>query len=201
MGLFNAMARIASIPLIVVTGCTAQLHQTEPPEALPQPPTIAPPPLPVAAPTPSVVAPQPAPSPARIPLPQQRFSVPENTRDPVLVERGVGEWLDRQPEYPVYQKAAILRRMRQESSFDPCAVNGPMRYLLQWRDDRLRRLYKTTRSQPGMCPSWLAQMRFMDSEIRSNTRYTQFLSSGNYPDAYQLFTQVYLGGVMGQLYD
>jgi len=76
-----------------------------------------------------------------------------------------------------------------------------MRYLLQWRDDRLRRLHQATRSGPGTCPSWLTQMQFMDSEIRSNNRYAQFLSAGNYPIAYQLFTQVYLGGVMGQLYD
>ena len=116
----------------------------------------------------------PAPTPARMPLPQQRFSVPENTRDPVLVERGVKEWLDQQPEYPIYQKVAILHRMRQESSFNPCAMNGPMRYLLQWRDDRLRRLYQATGSGPGTCPSWLAQMQFMDSEIRSNSRYAQF---------------------------
>jgi hypothetical protein len=193
MGLLSAMARIASIPLVVLTGCTAQLYQTELPAAPPQ----LPPAPPVAAPAPPVVAPEPA----RMPIPQQRFSVPENTRDPVLVERGVKEWLDERPGYPIYQKAAILRRMRQESSFNPCAANGPMRYLLQWRDDRLRRLHQVTRSRPGTCPSWLAQLRFMDSEIRSNDRYAQFLSSGNYPIAYQLFTQVYLGGVMGPLYD
>jgi hypothetical protein len=196
MGLFSAMARIASIPLIVLTGCTAQVYQTEPP-APPQPPPTPP----VAAPTPSVVAPESAPTPARLPLPQQRFSVSENTRDPVLVERGVTEWLDRQPGYPIYQKVAILRRMQQESSFNPCAVNGPMRYLLQWRDDRLRRLYQATGSRPSTCPSWLAQMQFMDSEIRSNSRYAQFLYAGNYPIAYRLFTQVYLGGAMGQLYN
>jgi len=136
-----------------------------------------------------------------VPLPQQRFSVPENTRDPVLVERGIGEWLDQQPEYPIHQKVAILHRMRQESSFNPCAVNGPMRYLLQWRDDRLRRLYQATRSGPSTCPSWLAQMQFMDSEIRSNSRYAQFFYAANYPNAYRLFTQVYLGGAMGQLYN
>jgi hypothetical protein len=201
MGLFRAIARVASVPLIVLTGCTAQLHQTEPSSAPPQPPPVAPRTPPVAAPTPSVVAPEPAPSPARMPLPQQRFSVPENARDPVLVERGVTEWLDRQPGYPIHQKVAILRRMRQESSFNPCAANGPMRYLLQWRDDRLRRLYKATGSRPGTCPSWLAQMRFMHSEIRSNNHYAQFLSAGNYPSAYKLFTQAYLGGTMGPLYD
>src|ERR1044072_4670834 len=106
MGLFSAMARIASIPLIVVTGCTAPLHHTELAPAPPQPP----PEPPVAAPSPPVVAPEPAPTPARLPVPQQRFSVPENTRDPVLVERGVKEWLDEQPEYPIYQKGAVLRR-------------------------------------------------------------------------------------------
>ena len=136
-----------------------------------------------------------------MPLPQQRFSVPENTRDPILVERGVNEWLDRQPGYPVYQKIAIIQRMRQESGFNPCAANGPMRYLLQWRDGRLRRLYQATNSRPGTCPSWLEQMHFMDSEIRSNSRYAQFLYAANYPIAYQLFTQVYLGGTMGQLYN
>jgi len=47
----------------------------------------------------------------------------------------------------------------------------------------------------------LAQLNFMDSEIRSNERYAQFLSAENYPIAYQLFTQVYLGGAMGQLYN
>src|SRR4051794_612497 len=120
MSLFSAMARIASIPLVILTGCTAQNYQSEPPAALPPPaPT-----LPVA--TPSAVAPEPA----QLSLPQQRFSVPENTRDPVLVEQGVGEWLDQQPEYPIHQKVAILHRMRQESSFNPCAVNGPMRHLL-----------------------------------------------------------------------
>jgi hypothetical protein len=201
MGLFSAMARIASIPLIVLTGCTAQLHQIEPLQAPPQSPPIAPPIPPVAASTPTVVTPEPVPSPARIPIPQQRFSVPENTRDPVLVERGVTEWLDRQPGYQIHQKVTILRRMRQESSFNPCAVNGPMRHLLQWRDDRLRRLYQATDSLPGTCPSWLAQMRFMHSEIRSDNRYAQFLSAGNYPSAYRLFTQVYLGGTMGPLYD
>src|SRR3954447_17861462 len=178
MGLLNAMARIASIPLIVLAGCTAQLHQTEPSPAPPQPPPTPP----VAVPTPSVVVPEPAPTPARLPLPQQRFSVPENTRDPVLVERGVKEWLDQQPEYPIYQKVAILHRMRQESSFNPCAVNGPMRHLLQWRDDRLRRLYQATRSGPGTCPLWFAQMQFMDSEIRSNSRYAQFFYAANYPN-------------------
>jgi hypothetical protein len=197
MGLFSAMARIASIPLVILTGCTAQGYQTEPPLAPPQPPPTPP----VAVPTPSVVVPEPAPTPARLPLPQQRFSVPENTRDPVLVERGVKEWLDQQPEYPIYQKVAILHRMRQESSFNPCAVNGPMRYLLQWRDDRLHRLYQAARSHPGTCPSWLTQMQFMDSEIRSNNRYAQFFYTRNYPVAYRLFTQVYLGGVMGPLYD
>jgi hypothetical protein len=136
-----------------------------------------------------------------MPVPQQRFSVPENTRDPVLVEHGVKEWLDHQPGYPTHQKVAIMRRMRQESSFNPCAANGPMRYLLQWRGDRLRRLYQATDSRPGTCPSWLAQMRFMHSEIRSNDRYAQFLSAGNYPVAYRLFTQAYLGGTMGPLYD
>lgn len=192
MGLFSAMARIASIPLVVLTGCTAQVYQAEPP-APSQPPPIPP----VVTPTPSAVAP----APARTLLSQQRFSVPENTRDPVLVERGVKEWLDRRPEYPMYQKVAILHRMRQESGFNPCAANGPMRYLLQWRGGRLRRLYQAVHSRPGICPSWLAQMRFMDSEIRSNRRYAQFLYAGNYPVAYRLFTQVYLGGVMGQLYD
>jgi hypothetical protein len=193
MDLFSAMARIASIPLVILTGCTAQIYQSEPLAApLPQAPTS-----PVAAPTPSAAAPEPA----RVPLPQQRFSVPENTRDPVLVERGIGEWLDQQPEYPIHQKVAILHRMRQESSFNPCAVNGPMRYLLQWRDDRLRRLYQATRSGPSTCPSWLAQMQFMDSEIRSNSRYAQFFYAANYPNAYRLFTQVYLGGAMGQLYN
>src|SRR5437879_5036129 len=115
MGLFSAMARIASIPLIVLTGCTAQLQQTEPSPAPSQPPPIAPPTQPVAAPLPSAIVPATAPSRARISLPQQRFSVPENTRDPVLVQHGVEEWLDRQPEYPAYQKFAILHRMRQES--------------------------------------------------------------------------------------
>ena len=196
MGLFSAMARIASIPLIILTGCTAQVYETDPPAPSQPPPT-----LPVATPTPSVVAPESAPAPARLPLPQQRFSVPENTRDPVLVEQGIKEWLDQQPEYPSHQKLAILQRMRQESSFNPCAANGPMRYLLQWRDDRLRRLYQATRSGPGACPSWLAQMQFMDSEIKSNSRYAQFFYAGNYPNAYRLFTQVYLGGAIGQLYN
>jgi hypothetical protein len=154
MGLFSAMARIASIPLVGLTGCTAQLHQTEPSPAPPQPPPTAA----VATSTPSVVVPEPPPSSARMPLPQQRFNVPENTRDPILVERGVSEWLDRQPGYPVYQKIAVIQRMRQESGFDPCAANGPMRYLLQWRDGRLRRLYQATNSRPGACPSWLEQM-------------------------------------------
>src|SRR3954451_50457 len=122
MGLFSAMARIASIPLIVLTGCTAQSQQIEPSPAPTQPPPIPP----VAVPTPSVVVPESAPTPARLPLPQQRFSVPENTRDPVLVEHGIKEWLDRQPGYPVHQRFAILRRMRQESSFNPCAANSPM---------------------------------------------------------------------------
>jgi hypothetical protein len=197
MGLFIAMARIASIPLVILTGCTAQIYLTEPSSAPLQPPPTST----VAVPTPSAAAPEPAPTPARIPLSQQRFSVPDNTRDPMLVERGVREWLDQQPEYPIYQKAAILHRVRQESSFNPCAVNGPMRYLLQWRDDRLRRLYQATRTDPGMCPSWLAQMRFMDMEIRSNSRYAQFFYAANYPIAYRLFTQVYLGGAMGQLYN
>jgi hypothetical protein len=192
MGLFSAMTRIASIPLFILTGCTAQVYQAEPPTPSQPPPTS-----PVAVPTSSVVAP----TPVRMPLPQQRFSVPENTRDPVLVERGVTEWLDRQPGYPIYQKVAILRRMRQESSFNPCAVNGPMHYLLQWRGDRLRRLHRMTHTRPGTCPSWLAQMRFMHSEIRSNDRYAQFLYTGNYPSAYRLFTQVYLGGAIGSLYD
>src|SRR3954447_24100937 len=75
MGLFSAMARIASIPLIILTGCTAQVYETDPP-APPQPPAT----LPVTTPTPSVVAPELAPAPARLPLPPQRFSVPENTR-------------------------------------------------------------------------------------------------------------------------
>jgi hypothetical protein len=193
MGLFSAVARVASIPLVILTGCTAQGYQTDPPSAPPQPPPTPP----SATPTPAATAP----TPARLPLPRQRFSVPENTRDPVLVEQGVREWLDQQPEYPTHQKSAILHRMRQESSFNPCAVNGPMRYLLQWRDDRLRRLYQATRSGPGTCPSWLAQMQFMDSEIRSNSRYAQFFYAGNYPNAYRLFTQVYLGGAMGQLYN
>src|SRR4051794_12516854 len=193
MGLLSAMERIASIPLVFLTGCTAQVYQSEPPSAPPQPPSTPP----VAIPTPATTVP----TPARLPLPQQRFSVPENTRDPVLVERGVKEWLDQRPKYPIHQKVAILHRMRQESSFDPCAANGPMRYLLQWRDDRLRRLYQATRSRPGICPSWLAQMQFMDSEIRSNSRYSQFLYARNYPIAYRLFTQVYLGGAMGQLYN
>ena len=197
MGLFSAMARIASIPLVVLTGCTAQLYQTEPTSAPPQPPSIPP----GATPTPSVLAPESAPTPARTPIPQQRFSVPENTRDPVLVERGVEEWLDRQPQYPVHQKIAILHRMRQESGFNPCAANGPMRYLLQRHDDRLRRLYWATHSRPGTCPSWLAQMQFMDSEIRTNSRYAQFLYAADYPIAYRVFTQVYLGGVMGPLYN
>jgi hypothetical protein len=197
MSLFSAMAQIASIPLIVLTGCTAQLQQTEPSPA----PSQASPTSPLAALTPSAVAPEPALIPARMPLPQQRFSVPENALDPVLVEYGVREWLDQQPEYPIYQKVAILQRMRQESSFNPCAMNGPMRYLLQWRDDRLRRLYQATRSRPGTCPSWLAQMQFMDSEIRSNSRYAQFFYAENYPNAYRLFTQVYLGGAMGRLYN
>ena len=91
--------------------------------------------------------------------------------------------------------------MRQESSFNPCAANGPMRFLLQWRDARLHSLYQATGSGPGTCPSWLSQMQFMDSEIRSNSRYTQFLYAGNYPIAYRLFTQVYLGGTMGPLYN
>jgi hypothetical protein len=194
MGLFSAMARIATIPLVVLTGCTAQFHQTEPPQAPPQPPPIAPP-------TPPVVAPEPAPFPARMPVPQQRFSVPENTRDPALIEHGITEWLDRQPGYPIYQKVAIFRRIRQESSFNPCTVNGPMRYLLQWRGDRLRRLHRATHTRPGTCPSWLAQMRFMHSEIRSNDRYARFLSTRNYPSAYRSFTHVYLGGTMGTLYD
>jgi len=47
----------------------------------------------------------------------------------------------------------------------------------------------------------LAQMQFIDSEIRSNSRYAQFLYARNYPIAYRLFTQVYLGGAMGQLYN
>src|SRR5689334_20991221 len=100
MGLFSAMARIASIPLVVLTDCTAQLHQTEPLSAPPQPPPTPP----VATLTPSAVAPESTPTAARTPIPQQRFSIPENTRDPVLVERGVEEWLDQQPQYPVHQK-------------------------------------------------------------------------------------------------
>jgi hypothetical protein len=197
MGLYSAMARIASIPLVILTGCTAQGYQIEPPLALTQPPPTPP----VAVPTPSVVVPESVPTPARLPLPQQRFSVPENTSDPVLVERGVKEWLEQQPEYPIYQKVAVLHRMRQESSFNPCAANGPMHFLLQWRDDRLRRLHQGTQSRPGTCPSWLAQMQFMDSEIKSNIRYAQFFYAENYPIAYRLFTQVYLGGAMGQLYN
>ena len=197
MGLFSAMARIASIPFVVLTGCTAQVYQSEPQSAPPSPPSTPA----VAAPTPSVVAPEPALPTARLPLPQPRFSVPENARDPVLVERGVREWLDVQPEYPIHQKVAILHRMRQESSFNPCAANGPMHYLLQWRDDRLRRLHQATRSGPGTCPSWLAQMQFMDLEIRSNSRYAQFFYAENYPIAYRLFTQVYLGGATGLLYN
>jgi hypothetical protein len=197
MGLFSAMARITSIPFVVLTGCTAQLYHTEPLPAPLQPPSQPP----GDTPTPSVSAPESAPTPARTPIPQQRFSVPENTRDPVLVERGVEEWLDRQPQYPVHQKIAILHRIRQESSFNPCAMNGPMRYLLQWRDDRLRRLYQATNLPSGICPSWLAQMQFMDSEIRTNRRYAQFLYAADYPIAYRVFTQVYLGGVMGSLYN
>jgi hypothetical protein len=193
MSLFNAMAQIASISLVVLTGCTTQGYQSEPSSAPSQPPPVPP----VAMPTPTGTVG----TPARLPLPQQRFSVPENTRDPVLVEQGVREWLDQKPEYPIHQKVAILHRMRQESSFNPCAVNGPMRFLLQWRNDRLRRLYQATRSGPGTCPSWLAQMQFMDSEIRNNSRYAQFFYAENYPNAYRLFTRVYLGGAMGQLYN
>jgi len=201
MDLYKAMARIASIPFLVVTGCTADLHQTEPSPASSEPPSIAPPAPPLTNFPPSVVPPEPAPFSAQTPLTQDQFSVPGNTRDPVLVERGVGEWLDRQPGYPAHQKTAILHRMRQESSFNPCAVNGPMRYLFQWRGDRLRHLYQATRSRPGTCPTWLSQMQFMDQEIKSNTRYAQFLSAENYPIAYRLFTQAYLGGAMSQLYE
>jgi hypothetical protein len=188
--MLKALARIASIPLILLSGCVVHKGGEIPP-----PPPAAPAPVPPQAMPQLPPAPPPAPPPPRR---QSRITVPENTRDPVLVEQGVREWLAERPEYPHFQKVAILHRMKQESGFNPCARNGPMHHLLQWRDSRLVHLYRATRSRPGSCPSWLAQMRFMDQEIKSDHRNARFFFAENEPKAYRLFTTVYLGGVMGR---
>ena len=170
--------RFVPVMFVLLFGCT-RTAETPPP---------APPPTPPAAELPPPPLPEPPPRPKR-----QSYSVPENTRNPVLVEKGVHEWLDRHPDYEEYKKVAILRRMRQESSFNPCAIGGPHHYLLQWRDARLRNLYKFAHVKPGVCPSWLAQLEFMHQEIRSTERYAKFLRSTP-KNAYEVFTVAYLGG-------
>jgi hypothetical protein len=126
-----------------------------------------------------------------------RISVPPDTHDPRLVEVGVRQWLDARPEYTLPQKIAILHRMRQESSFNPCAENGPMKYLLQWQADRLAQLHRWTRTRPGTCPTWLSQMAFMDHEIKNDSRWATFFGTNNKRAAYKVFTSVYLVGVLG----
>lgn len=191
--MLKALARIASIPLVVLCGCTVHKGGEVTPQAAPPPP--APPPV-AAPPAAPPQAEQPPPPPRK--FQQSRISVPANTRDPALVEEGVKEWLAQRPDYPHFQKVAILHRMRQESGFNPCARNGPMHHLLQWRDGRLRQLYRATNARPGSCPSWLAQLQFMDYEIKSNHRTARFFLAKNEPAAYRVFTMVYLGGVMGR---
>src|SRR5688572_22631870 len=121
---FIQAARIAPIALVILAGCAERPKPPPPP-----PPLIvqqpAPPPPPAAglpAPPQPLMEPQPGgprPPPPRRPV----SSVPENTRNPVLVERGVREWLDNHSEYTAPQKVAILHRMKQESGFQPCATD------------------------------------------------------------------------------
>ncbi len=169
-----AMARIALIGTFSLIGGCA-VHET---------PTLQDVPAPnVAEPTPS----------KNLGTQHTTYSVPTNTTDPALVERGVREWLSQHPAYAGSREAAVLRRMRMESGFRPCIRGGPHHYLLQWRSDRLSGLYKHAGVRPGICPSWLAQIEYMDAEIRSDPVYAAFLHTGP-KNAYYTFAAVYLGG-------
>lgn len=121
------------------------------------------------------------------------YSVPSNTTDPVLVEQGVREWLTAHPDYDSARQDAILRRMRIESSYRPCASNGPYHALLQWANDRLRALYHHAGVRPGTCPSWLKQLEFMNYEIRHKPRFASFFRTVGLDAAYDNFTRVYEG--------
>lgn len=134
---------------------------------------------------------------AQQPATETVYTVPTDTRDPVLVERGVREWLHRhEAEYPPFRQAAILRRMRQESGYHPCIGSGPHHHLLQWRDSRLFDLYKHAGVRYGICPPWLAQVRYMNWELTHVAHYSRFMRSTP-RDAYWVFSTVYLGGRAG----
>lgn len=126
--------------------------------------------------------------------PTVAYSVPANTTDPLLVEKGVTEWLDHHPEYGGVREKAILRRMRVESRFNPCISNGPHHYLLQWRGPRYTGLHKSAGVGPRICPSWVAQMEWMDQEFKDNPRFRSFFHAQTERGAYVDFSTRYLGG-------
>ncbi len=179
------------ICFVLLVGCA---KQTQIDSAPPPPPPPLPPAVEAAPPPPPEIPPPPPPPPKRSSQ-TTSYGVPEDTRDPVLVERGVTEWLSANG-YKDYQKVAMVRRIRQESGFNPCARGGPHHYLMQWRDGRLRDLYKHASVKPGTCPTWVAQLRYMDYEIKNNAHYGKFLNTASQKSAYAVFTVAYLGGRM-----
>lgn len=197
-------ALIAPISLVVLLSACTDQKRPAPETAAPPPPAPSVPPAAALPPPPVAVPPEPSPPPQR-PIRRQsnaapreqakKYSVPPNTRDPVLVEKGVREWLAQHADYDAAQKAAILKRMRVESAYDPCvsSASGKYHHLLQWGQERLRGLYHHAKVRPGTCPSWLAQLEYMDREIKSNDRYASFLDTKP-RQAYAVFSTVYLGG-------
>jgi hypothetical protein len=137
--------------------------------------------------------PQPA-APPQVTVTEKPYSVPLDTTDPVLVRQGVDEWLARHIEFAVL-RTAVLRRMGQESGFEPCITNGPHKYLLQWRDERLRTLAEIAHTPLGKCPRWIDQMAHVAWELHHYPQFARVLHATP-GTAYWLFSGTYLGGRM-----
>jgi hypothetical protein len=158
----------SALPFLALVGCVEA-----PPRQVPSPP---PPP-----------APQP-PTPSRLEPSSYHLSVSPNTRDPEQVKIGVSEWLMQHPRYRPEHREAVLRRIQVESGFEPCIISGPYHYLLQWAGERV--------PHGGGCPSWLAQMEYMDREIDTQENWRAFFAKSSVYAAYVWFSTVYLGGRM-----
>lgn len=92
--------------------------------------------------------------------------------EPLSVPAQIREWFIA-AGYQPFQADAMVDHARIESGFDRCVVarSGSV-YLFQWLGVRRRRLAEFS-GTPG-CPSLEAQLKFADTELRSEPAYACF---------------------------
>ena len=120
---------------------------------------------------------------------------------PVETKRGISEsagrlqpkiaqWLD-QHGYKEYQRNAILKLIWRESRFVPGVIaKSGSACLFQWVGPRKAAVFRGTRG----CPSWQAQMTFMDWELHNVKDYAAFWRAGPQSAANVLVSKFALGG-------